>query len=230
MKFNDKETHPSYAMLSFCRTSGGWRPLFGTSIQHQNTIRLTLKTGSVRRDLNTDWYFGGETLFEVEMSYNQFAELIGCMNMGDGIPVTLRRLNGELVEDPPFVDKKQQHENEFGQRLESVMKETRCLIDKVKGLFASKKTFNRKEQEDILKDLTHIEQEIGVNSKFALTCFQEQMDKTVIESKSEVEAFVQNKMHSLALESMREKGGVKAVFSSEEGTPKKLKPTKKEEE
>ena len=210
-----KETHESYAMLSFHRTTGGWRPLFGTSIQHQNTIRLTLKRGSVRRDLNTDWYYGGEELFEVEMSLNQFAELVGSMNIGDGIPVTLRRLHGQRVEDHPFVDKKEQHQNEFAEKMHHIMKEASGLIDKVRSLFAAKKSFNRKEQEDILKYLDHLQMEIGVNSEFALTCFQEQMDKTVIESKAEVEAFVQNKMHSLALESLQEKGGVKAVFSSD---------------
>ena len=47
--------HPSYGMLSFHRVTGAATPLFGSSIQHRDTIRLTLKEGEVKRSLNKDW-------------------------------------------------------------------------------------------------------------------------------------------------------------------------------
>ena len=89
--------HPSYGMLSFHRVHGAATPLFGSSVQHRDTIRLTLKEGEVKRSLNTDWYFGGKQLFEVEMSLSQFAELITSLNMGDGIPVTILSLTFEAI-------------------------------------------------------------------------------------------------------------------------------------
>lgn len=40
--------------------------------------------------------------------------------------------------------------------------------------------------------------QIGVNTEFVYQQFNEQMDKTVMEAKGEVEAFCQNKMNSIA--------------------------------
>lgn len=204
---NPKETHPSYGMLGFYRQSGGSRHLFGSSVEnHRDTICLRLKRGAVRRDLNQDWYYGGEELFEVRMSYNQFATLITAMNVGDGVPVTITRLDGERVEDPPFTDKAEQHLEEFRHHLDKTNEETRNLINMVMAKFHEKKAFTKKEQEEILSTLNHIAMNIGCNADFHLSQFQEQMDKTVTEAKGEVEAFVQNKMLALAQMTVVEEG------------------------
>jgi len=52
------ETHPSYAMLSFTRSSSTGIGLFGSSIPHENVIRMVLKRGSERRVNNESWYCG----------------------------------------------------------------------------------------------------------------------------------------------------------------------------
>lgn len=61
MLFKNKETHPSYGMLQFIRTAGGKTSLFGSSIEHNDTIKMYLRHGDVTRDLNNDWFFGGRT-------------------------------------------------------------------------------------------------------------------------------------------------------------------------
>ena len=50
--------HPSFGMLSFRRTHGGHSNLFGSSIQHNDTIHMVLREGKVTRGLNEDWYVG----------------------------------------------------------------------------------------------------------------------------------------------------------------------------
>ena len=95
MAFNNKERHPSYGMLQFNRTSGGKTALFGSSIQHSDTIMMRLRQGEVSRDINNDWFFGADVIVEVEMSYSQFAECITSMNMGSGVPVTIRYIKGQ---------------------------------------------------------------------------------------------------------------------------------------
>lgn len=63
----DREDHPSYAMMSVSKVSSNvGMPLFGSSIKHRDTIKLTIKRGHVRRRLNQDWYYGNERLIEVE--------------------------------------------------------------------------------------------------------------------------------------------------------------------
>ena len=48
--------HPSFGMLSFNRTHGGHSNLFGSSIQHNDTIHMVLREGVVTRGLNDDCY------------------------------------------------------------------------------------------------------------------------------------------------------------------------------
>lgn len=48
--------------------------LFGSSIEHSNSVRLTIKRASVSRNLNSDHFFGEGKLIEVEMSQAVYAD------------------------------------------------------------------------------------------------------------------------------------------------------------
>ena len=196
--FEGKKDHPSYGMLGFSRvTYGGKTTLFGSSIQHSNTIRLTLKTGSVERGLNKDWYHGGRRLFEVEMSQTQFAELITSMNMGDGVPVTVRAINGEDTPPVPFESKADMHREEFRKSLSETYADARNLISKVTDIFSTKKALTKKDREEVLGALHGIAANLEQNQDFQMSQFQAQMDKTVSEAKGEIEAFVTSKLIQL---------------------------------
>lgn len=108
-RLGEKTTHPAYGMLSFSRRSGSKTPLFESSIEHRDTIAMTLTHGDVTRGLNTDWYHGNGIIAEVEMSYSQFAEAITSMNMGSGVPVTVRRTEKDgKIPECDFINKKEQ--------------------------------------------------------------------------------------------------------------------------
>lgn len=187
--------HPSYGMLSFHRVTGAATPLFGSSIQHRDTIRLTLKEGEVKRSLNKDWYFGGKQLFEVEMSLSQFAELITSLNMGDGIPVTILSTEAQKrIEPCPFESKTELHQREFQEHLRKTYEKSRVLLRQVKERFSTKKALTKKEKEEILNILDTLSYDIGSNVDFQVKQFQEQMEKTVQEAKGEIESFYQNRM------------------------------------
>lgn len=80
---------------------------------------MYLREGEVSRELNRDYYFGGNKIVECEMSYSQFAEAITSMNMGTGIPVTIRYIQCKgNIQECPFVDKKKQYEEEFKNNLD----------------------------------------------------------------------------------------------------------------
>ena len=202
--FNKTEKHESYGMIGFNRSYGGERYLFGSSIPHNNTITLTIRECSIDRELNRDWYHGGRRLIEVAMSESQFAELITSFGHGDGVPCTLREVMGERKEDCPFENKRIQFENEVREKIEEVHKDTEKLLKEVAYLFNEKKTLNKADKEKVTDLLNKINREIKSNTPFIMSQFNEQMDKTVKEAKGEVEAFTQNKMHSLALEALKQ--------------------------
>ena len=190
--------HPSFGMLSFNRTHGGHSNLFGSSIQHNDTIHMVLKEGVVIRGLNDDRYVGEDEILEVEMSQSQFAELITSMNVGAGTPCTIKYLRGKgRINEADFINKRQQITNEFKES----MKE---FYDEVKELFTTKKSIGKGDREMILRRLANVTQGMESSSKFIFDQFQNQIDKTITEAKGEIEAFAQNKINAIAQQALVE--------------------------
>lgn len=198
-KFGIKTSHPSYGTLAFSRRTGGATPLFGSSIEHRDTIAMTLYHADITRGLHQDSIYGGRAIAEVEMSYSQFAEAITSMNMGSGVPVTIRwtEKDGKI---PPcdFVSKREQFTDEFKEKRKKATEDAHQLIKDVTELFSQKKTLTKADKDAILNKLHHLNMDIGCNMDFIADQFNEQMDKTVMEAKGEIEAFMQNKVNSIA--------------------------------
>lgn len=196
----NKDTHPTYGMMQFSRTQrSGSTTLFGSSIVHSNTVKMCLREASVERSLSSDFYYAGDTIAEVEMSQSQFAELITSMNCGSGVPVTIRWLKGVgNTGDCPFIHKREQFEEELSQNLKQSNEKADELIAKVQELFSKGSALTKADKAAVMDMLTKLKHEVGCNREFIYKSFNEQMDKTVMEAKGEIEAFMQNKVNSLA--------------------------------
>jgi len=207
MKIDNKVTieHESFAMLGITRSSCGFsQNLFGSSIQHSHTIKLKIAPAKIDRMLNRDWFHANtKSYIEVEMSYSQFAEAITSMNVGDGVPVTLRRLDGRMIEDCPQFDKRQEFEKEFEKEMQKIGKSLRVLTEQAEALLSEKKPPTKADKETILKGIKMVRQEIESNVPFIQSSFNEQMDKTVLEAKGEFEGFVMHKVISTGLEGLQ---------------------------
>lgn len=200
MKEFKKEQHPSYGMLSLHRVSGSHSSaLFGSSIKHRNTIRLEISHGELQRGLNNDWYHAKGCVVECEMSQSQFAEAITSMNMGDGVPVTLlfTEKDGRIPEGN-YTNKIEQFTTEFSDSLNNVKSNLDDSIKNMEEIIDSKKTLNKSDKEKMLSILKFVKSSILDNESFIFNCFTEQMDNTVKEAKGEIEAFMQNKINSIA--------------------------------
>ena len=98
----------------------------------------------------------------------------------------------------PSYNKKKQFENEFAENLEKSNEKVNDLLNSVKTIFEEKKSFTKKDKEDILNMIHHLSMEVNGNREFIYKQFNEQMDKTTLEAKGEIEAFMQNKINSIA--------------------------------
>lgn len=74
--FGTQTSHPSFGTLRFTKIYGGPTSLFGSSIEHSNTVELEIFHADVTRGLHQDTYFGSKPILRAEMSYSQFAEAI----------------------------------------------------------------------------------------------------------------------------------------------------------
>ena len=197
--------HPAYGLLGFSRCQGGITNLVGSSVQHHNFIKMSVKRAYMSREYHENHFFSDDTIVECYMSYSQFAEVISSMNMGDGVPVTLTytEKDGPL----PRIDyqnKRTEIEREFEEHVNQTAKKAQSIRNEVAEIFESKKNLTKADKEQILRRLDKLTQDVGANASFTLTQFNRQMEKTVTEAKGEVEAFVQNKMFSLANAAMVE--------------------------
>ena len=204
-KFGTRTSHPSYGTLLFNRAYGGKTPLFGSSIEYSNVITMELRHADITRRLNRDDIFGDKPIVKVEMSYSQFAEAITSFGQGTGIPVTIRytEKDGKI---PPcdFISKREQFTGEFKEQTNKTMKESKKLTSEVAELFSSKKTLTKADKQNILTKLNMLNSDIGSNIGFIADQFNEQMDKTVMEAKGEIESFCQNKINAIANASLVE--------------------------
>lgn len=207
---NKKEEHESYAMMQINRVHNGKdTTLFGSSIEHNDTVRLTIKKGVVERTLSRDWYYSsGMSYIEVEMSQAQFAEAITNMNVGSGTPVTLRRLSGKSIPEPDFKNKRIEFEAEFKAKMENLQKQLAQLTEQTTDILENKKSINKGDRQIILNQINKLHQEIASNIPFMSSSYNEQMDRTTREAKAEVEAFTLNKLHELGLTKLKDLNGL----------------------
>lgn len=214
MKDEKTTQHESFGIAGFSRstTGGDGVSLFGSSIKHGNTITFIVRHAEVTRNLEQDWYNSSsrQPIIEIEMSQSQFAEMITSMNMGEGIPVTIRKVDGKRMEACPHESKVQQHSNEFKQR----MKEFSERLNKYgKELYSLiEKRIPQKEQIIAKNIVDQIVQEVESNIPFYEKQFVRQMEKTQTEAKAEVEAFVTRKIHSAGLSSLLGESGIKDIL------------------
>lgn len=199
--------HPAFGMVSFGRITGGDNVLFGSSIKHNDRIRLTIKHGEQYRILHEDRYYGRKRIVEVEMSYSQFAECIGAMNVGDGVPCTIKYTEKEgyvpVIEESN--SKREQFRNEFGDTIAKAMEQVQNQINQIQESINNKKNLGVKDRKEIISQLQQVKYNIGCNLDFCVEQFDEQMDKSTMEAKGEIEAFCQNKINSIAQAALVEK-------------------------
>ena len=199
MKGDNKMQHESYGMLGFARCQTTGSALYGSSIKHTNIIRLELKTSECERSLNKNYYYGRKKLFVVDMSMSQYAELISSMNCGDGIPVTIRELNGKMVEDCPYVNETKMHYDDFKKEYKELNAKALDLVETLTERFKSTKPLGKKEKEEILSTLRQFQYDLDENNDFRDTQFRRHMEKVTADAKAEVESFFDNKLRSIAV-------------------------------
>jgi len=187
-----EESHESYAIMSFSRVQGDCKNLFGSSINHQITMKCQIKRAIVDRHSNRDWYHGGELLCEVEMSQTQFAELITSLNYGVGVPCTLRHFgNRDVISDPPERSQRKLFEKEFQETLNNI--ETQDLSH-INDLLTKKGPLSVTDRHEILQKINNIVKNIKDSIPFIQQNFKETMDKTINDIKGELEVFIANRM------------------------------------
>jgi hypothetical protein len=224
---NDEKVyeHPSYGMVQFSHRQGNPK-LFGSALEyHMNYVTLSVKTAKLRRSDTGDLIDGpmGGNIVEVDLSAAQFAELLTTMNIGCGVPCTIRRRDGKGVPTPPDIDTQTESlRSEYKARARQFAVKVLKNTADVKEMLKSKDRLSKADRESIVSVLDRVSTELSTNMPFFLEMYEEATEKIKTAAKAEVEAFAVSAIHSAGLQALA--SGAKEGFS---GPPLELpeKPT-----
>lgn len=201
------ETHESFGMIQFSRVSGGSARLFGSAIEHQHFIRLYIRRGErVMSSLGYERYT--ETarvpIVEIDLSAAQFAEAITCMNVGSGVPCTIRGIEGSRMDDVPEMESEvrliDSNFHERTEELTAAAKKHLADIDAILVASSAKKT----DKEKIRGAVWAWERHVRESAPFMLKQFREAIESHSAKAKTEIESFVVSVVHKLGMKSVKE--------------------------
>jgi hypothetical protein len=193
------EVHPAFGMIGASRISisAPGTSLFDSDILHHHTVRIRIMAASRKRQLNHDYIHGGEQYIEVELSEAQWASFVSSMNVGDGVPCTIRRMNYERIPEFPY-----------DPRLAHSIQETKDAASRafqdIKDAMAAYENLDpkagAKEKREALSNLHHIIENAAPNVNFAGKSLIEMTENVVQKARADVEAFVVSKARQLGLD------------------------------
>ncbi len=205
-----REQHESYGKIRISKISGGLS-LFDSEVGNGGAIQIQISTAHLNRDLNHNWIHSDKELVEVYLSPLQWAEAITTAMNTDGVPCTLSRVMGKTMERTPENDVVGKFEDEVAAGFEQRMKDVVEAENRIRDILATKGAIKKgelREAYDILnKGIRHFESNMNYTKK----CFDEQMDKTVLEAKQQIHHYVNTTIQELGIESLKDLQNVKLV-------------------
>lgn len=215
--FDKADKHPSYGTVRFSRVStSGKTRLFGSSMsKHMSTILLTVREAERSHDLSRDWIHGHKEIVEVELSAAQFAELLTTMNVGSGVPCTIRYRSdiGEIERPPDEEIEIDRVQTSFKDGLSDLRNWIKKQQEDL-GELLDKRALNKEDKKKIKWILDKTMQEVESNWPFVVDQFNEATEKVVTAAKSEVDAFVTHVV---------QKTGLKQLEAMKEEQPVEIK-------
>lgn len=197
------ETHPSWGMVGFYRNHGSERQLFGSDVSNHGTVCLRVKHAKKERALGRDWTMGTDIICEVEMSSLQFAELLTNMNVGDGVPCTVRytQKDGLVM----YKEEKSKLAVIYDERtavVDRASSNLKAARDEIAELVNTKKLSKSVGNELLHKISTALSDLEGDNFEFYKKQAHKEVDRLVVEAKSQISDYVNHKVYSVGLEAL----------------------------
>lgn len=182
--------HPSFGMLAIHRISGNSGFLFGSNVEPNNFIEITLHTAVMMRELNHDWFVPHDEVFRVKMSPVQFAELLTSQN-GEGVPVTIVSEHKKRVEQLDVArNRKVQAEQEMKNSMNEITANLTNAIKEATETINTKGRFNKDDKEKLIGQLNYVLTELKSNVPYAMNEFSREIDKIVVDAKAEISAAI----------------------------------------
>jgi len=199
MKDIKEEKHESYGIIDVSRFNSNSSEFFGSDLIQSGGVSITISGAKKETDLNSEWYFSQDEIIRVELSHNQFVDAITSGMNTSGVPCTIKHIKGNMI---PQISHAADKKERFSGHMEDTHKEYFKRIDDIIILLEG--NIGKKKQSEIKFELEVLKSHIKGNTNFVMTCFNEEMEKTVTEAKHSIANYIDHKVHSLGIEGMKE--------------------------
>lgn len=201
------ERHPSYGLVSVSRVSCGppGRILFESPFRHHNYVTLSIQRASrSRHHLHGNHVMGEGEIVEIAMSEVQYAAMLTSLNYGQGVPCTIQRVGGKLVEEPP-ADRTQE---KFRQESQGHYEELARMAEELEGLTRLKASEIKQPQRERMNFLAlKIQQGLTCNREFFIKQFTEEMSRVTTAAKAEIQAHLLSVTQRAGVEALKGQSG-----------------------
>lgn len=194
---------PSFGQIAVSRSSGGQR-LFACSVENHSVVRIRITGASIRRDLNRDWIHGDASpIVEVHMSPAQWAEFVSSFNTS-GVPCTLAYTKEDgMIEHIPEENKREVFTGEFESNIKKATAKAAHLEAKAQEILKRPGPVKATEKAELLSAMFEMTRIVRDSIPFMANQWNEQMDKSVIEAKKELEAYTTMFVEKLGMEAIK---------------------------
>lgn len=191
------QRHPAWGLIGAHRTQTGptGTTLFDSDIRHQHTVVVRLYGATRKRDLSHDWVHTDSRLpyVEVEMSEAQWASFVSSMNVGDGVPCTIRATRDGAYQQTPEVP--------YEPRLQESMNEVRDAAEHAQAkVLEALEAYLEKKNAANLRTLEYAIRNMPSNVTFAAKSLSKHAENVVQRARADIEAMVVSKATQLGIE------------------------------
>lgn len=190
------DQHPAWILVGASRVSATpGAVLFDSDILHQHYVIVRIRRATRKRNLNHDWIHadGRHSIVEIAMSEAQWASFVSTMNVGDGVPATLK---WDATRDDPRVPAPP-----YQPRLQVSMEEVHnAALEAQKDVLEAFAAYKEKKTVDNLRTLQARIDNLAPNIDFAAQSLAKHAENVVTRARADIEAFVVTKAQQLGLE------------------------------
>lgn len=204
-----KFSHPAYGTVEVSHPMGGSDVYFGSRVEHQSRVRVTINTGSLKRDLSNDWIHSEKLLLELEFTDAQWAQFVSS-HSGRATPCTFRHYpKGALetgLDTVPGIAGDPDARPSFSDEMrETMRKEVAHLQDAVKRMDAMLESgkLGKKELQEIRNNVAWGADRVASNVGFVAKQFTEHMETVVSDARIEIEATMHNTIQTIGLDAVK---------------------------
>jgi hypothetical protein len=187
--YDEPEQHPSYGNIIVSNVQGTGHKLFLSPFKHQHFVSVRISHSALRRGLSEDHSYGEGVILEFSMSESQWARMVASAGQGQGTPITLDRIGGRDIDEPPARNEKTKFIDDVHKEANEMAKNVVDAVEKFHALM-EKPTVSKKERSEVMQQLQHLQKHIVDSLPFIVRQFSERMDKITDEARTEIDTYL----------------------------------------